>query len=375
MIQPFGNDPKQIVARGLQLGVDYLEQVDGTGYPHKFVNLENDRLCPREGIIELEAMRISNKHDNHNIIRRTKDRKSGLFWGIPSGINEETKQLQWLPIILENKKILDLSVPEQRREWLILKNSTAVEGSPNLFGRPYYKVVDKAQKAAENVNRRIIRQKAEAIVAKLSGKALDEAAVNLGVNLEANKNLSMLTDEVYRKMEENPAEFVKMMEDPQRPYVSILNRALSMGVVIFDNLLRSYKYGGVDLGDTKEAAIKSLVESNNMATAIDNRCNTQESESLDAMRMRRDDELEISSSYNEIEQLKQELADAKLKLENAGLVKEVEFKAPFADNTEIVPPTDQMEDLKARAKALKITGYNMMKEETLLSKIAEAESK
>ncbi len=375
-MQVFSNDPRQTTSKGLVKGVDYLEVEDGNGYSHKIVNLDHPKWCPSEGIIELEALRSSNRHDSYNIVRKTKDKKTGLYWGVPVDIDETTKQLKWLSFILENRKTLDLSIPHERREWLVLKNSTLVEGSPNQFGKQSYKVIDKEQKAIANVNKRLIRQRAEAIVSKLNGKTLEEAAVNLGVNLEANKNLAMLTDEVYRKMEENPAEFVKMMEDPQRAYISILNRGLAMGIIIYDNLYRSHKYGGLDIGDTKEAAIKYLVDNNGIATAINNRCNTQEAESKEAMQLGYEDN-EVSSSYDEITELKRKLAEADAKLAEAGLVKEIVFTPPFAaEVAEVVADeVNDLESLKARAKALEIKGYNMMKEDKLIAKIAEAEAK
>ncbi len=375
MLEVFNTTPNQSVARGLVEGVDYKVVLDGNGFGTKIVNLDHSKWCPTEGIIELEAMRISNKHDNNRVIRKTKDRKTGLFWGIPYDISEETKQLKWMSFTLENKKILDLSVPEQRREWLILKNSTLVEGSHNLFGNPYYKVIDKEKKATENVNRRLIRQKAELIVSKLSGKALEEAAVNLGVNLEANKNLAMLTDEVYRKMEENPTEFVAMMESPERPYISIFNRGMAMGVIVYDNLYRTHKYGGLDMGYTKEQAIKYLIDNNGISTAIDNRCNSQEAESIESMRMRLEED-NMPNEYDETLELRKKLAEAEAKLAEAGLVKEIKFEAPFVDKAEpLTDTTNELEALKARAKASGVKGYNMMKEETLLAKIAEAEGK
>ncbi len=368
-MEVFKNNPKQSMARGLVKGVDYVEVLDGNGYAHKIVNLDNPKYCATEGIIELEAMKISNKHDNKIIIRRTKDRKTGLFWGEPINISEETKQLQWKPFILENRKTLDLSIPEQAREWAILKNSTAIEGSANLYGKPYYRVIDKEEKAKENVNRRIIRQKAEAIIARLSGKPLEEMAINLGVNIEANRNLAMLTDEVYRKMEENPTAFIKMYEDPNRQYISILNRGLALGILSYDIHTSTYKYGGLDMGGTKEMAAKYLIDNNNLASSIDSKCNIQEAETLEAMRASYDESHE--EVYDEVAELRLKLELAENKLKENGLVEEVVFKSPFADTQS---EESELTSLKERAKELKISGYALMKKETLMAKIAELES-
>jgi hypothetical protein len=372
----FNLDLRQSTARGLKKDVDYKEILDGNGFAHKFVNLENPKYCQMEGIIEVEALKVTNKHLNQKIIRKTKDRNTGLYWGLPISINPDTKELMCKSFTLEDRNIFDLSVPDQAIAWAILKNSTCMEGSPNLYGKPYYKVIDKEKKAAENISRRTIRQKAEVIIGKLQGSSLQEMAINLGVNVEANRNISMLTDEVYRKMEENPKEFIEMYENPQRQYISIFNRGLALGILDYNLAEGTYKYNGLQMGHTKEMAIKYLVDNNNLATSIDSRCNSLESDSKEAMKVRYEEQNEMNA-YDEVAELRKKLMEAEALLKENKIEKEVEFVSPFNLPEKAKDNESEMVELRERAKALKIPGAHLpsVKKETLLAKIAEAEGK
>lgn len=369
----FNLDLRQSTARGLQKDVDYKEVLDGNGFAHKFVNLENPKYCAIEGIIEVEALKITNKHLNQKIIRKTKDRNTGLYWGLPIGINPDTKDLMCKSFILEDRNIFDLSIPDQAIAWAILKNSTCMEGSPNLYGKPYYKVIDKEKKASESISRRSLRKKAEDIIEKLQGNALTEMAINLGVNVSANRNIAMLTDEIYRKMEEDPKSFITLYENPQRQYISILNRGIALGVLEFNLAEGLYKYGGIQMGHTKEMAIQYLVENNNMATTIDSKCNSLENDSREAMLARVHEE----EVYDEVAELRKRLMEAEALLKSQKIESEIAFESPFKLKEKEVSEEDEMKMLREKAKALKIPGAHLpsVKKETLIAKIAEVEGK
>lgn len=376
----FNLDLRQSTARGLKKDVDYKEVLDGNGFAHKFVNLENPKYCQTEGIIEVEALKVTNKHLNQKIIRKTKDRNTGLYWGLPISINPDTKELMCKSFTLEDRNVFDLSIPDQAIAWAIIKNSTCMEGSPNLYGKPYYKVIDKEKKASESISRRTLRKRAEDIIEKLQGNALTEMAINLGVNVAANRNIAMLTEEVYRKMEEDPKAFIALYENPQRQYISILNKAVSLGVMEFDLAEGLYKYGGIQMGHTKEMAVQYLIENNSLATAIDAKCNALEHESKEAMINR---VYEEDNSYDELTLLRKRLMELEALAKDKGLEpKEVEFVQPFnleskSESKLSASDEEEMNELRERAKALKIPGASLpsVKKETLLAKIKEAEGK
>jgi hypothetical protein len=275
--------------------------------------------------------------------------------------------------ILEDRNIFDLSIPDQAIAWAILKNSTCMEGSPNLYGKPYYKVIDKEKKASESISRRSLRKKAEDIIEKLQGNALTEMAINLGVNVSANRNIAMLTDEIYRKMEEDPKSFITLYENPQRQYISILNRGIALGVLEFNLAEGLYKYGGIQMGHTKEMAIQYLVENNNMATTIDSKCNSLENDSREAMLARVHEE----EVYDEVAELRKRLMEAEALLKSQKIEPEIVFEAPFKLKEKEVSEEDEMNQLREKAKALKIPGAHLpsVKKETLIAKIAEVEGK
>jgi len=99
------------VSETLREGDDYIIVKDGNGAETKIVNLANEKYCPRKGFIEIEAMRKSNKHENVKMVRKIRDKKTNLFYGIPTGINTETKELQFKAIWIDNKMQFDLSIP------------------------------------------------------------------------------------------------------------------------------------------------------------------------------------------------------------------------------------------------------------------------
>jgi hypothetical protein len=136
----------------------------------------------------------------------------------------------------------------------------------------------------------------------------------------------------------------------------------------------TYKYNGLQMGHTKEMAIKYLVDNNSLATSIDARCNSLENDSKEAMRLRYEENNEVDS-YDEVAELRKRLMEAEALLKENN--KDVEFVAPFNLPEKSKDDESEMTELRERAKALKIPGAHLpsVKKETLLAKIAEAEGK
>jgi hypothetical protein len=365
------------VSEMLKEGVDYIIVKDGNGAETKIVNLANEKYCPRKGFIEIEAMRKSNKHENVKMIRKIRDKKTNLFYGIPTGINTETKELQFKAIWIDNKMLFDLSIPDQAMACAIILNSQYIEGSPNQQGRSLWKVIDKEVLAHKEINKRTLRRQAEAIIESLSGGALEEAAINLGVNVDANRSVFMMTNEIYRVMELDPKKFIELHNNPEREYISVFNKAVAKGFIINDVVTGNYIYGNIPLGHNKEMAIKFLVDNTGMATTLNAKCDMQDAESRKSMEVQQDT---VQSQSKEAEMQKKIM---ELEAELAKNKKVEEFKDPFASMESVVSEetkkdsTEVMADLKARAKELGIKGFALphMTEAKLVAAIEEAESK
>lgn len=365
------------VSEMLKEGVDYIIVKDGNGAETKIVNLANEKYCPRKGFIEIEAMRKSNKHENVKMIRKIRDKKTNLFYGIPTGINTETKELQFKAIWIDNKMLFDLSIPDQAMACAIILNSQYIEGSPNQQGRSLWKVIDKEVIAHKEINKRTLRRQAEVIIESLSGSALEEAAINLGINVDANRSVFMMTNEIYRVMELDPKKFIELHNNPEREYISVFNKAVAKGFIVNDVLTGNYIYGNIPLGHNKEMAIKFLVDNTGMATTLNAKCDMQDAESRKSM------EIKQESAQSQSKEAEMQKKIMELEAELAKNKKVEEFKDPFASMESAVSEetkkdsAEVMADLKARAKELGIKGFALphMTEAKLVAAIEEAESK
>ena len=365
------------VSETLREGTDYIIVKDGNGAETKIVNLANEKYCPRKGFIEIEAMRKSNKHENVKMIRKIRDKKTNLFYGIPTGINTETKELQFKAIWIDNKMLFDLSIPDQAMACAIILNSQYIEGSPNQQGRSLWKVIDKEVIAHKEINKRTLRRQAEVIIESLSGSALEEAAINLGINVDANRSVFMMTNEIYRVMELDPKKFIELHNNPEREYISVFNKAVAKGFIVNDVLTGNYIYGNIPLGHNKEMAIKFLVDNTGMATTLNAKCDMQDAESRKSM------EIKQESAQSQSKEAEMQKKIMELEAELAKNKKVEEFKDPFASMESAVSEETKkdslevMADLKARAKELGIKGFALphMTEAKLVAAIEEAESK
>lgn len=367
----------QYVSETLQLGVDYLEVKDRDGYVYKYVNPKS-KYFKREGIVEIQSRKKSNRHGNLKQFRCIADRSNtelnGLIWGVPIGVKKETGEIQWKAFQIEDKMTFDLSIPSQAEAWGVIKNSPFIEGSPNQFGKSVYEVIDKEKIAAKSLSLRELRRKAEDIIYSLTTEQLMEAALNLGVNIQANWKTDMLKDEVCRKAEENPRGFLDMWNDVNREYTSVFNRASSTAIITHNIGTQEFYYGNMSIGSTKELAINFLRDNSNIAAAISARCNALEDQTRKSMLKRVQGKPEpfkqgeLRNDRDEsVEELELRLAAAKKK---ATVVKEVVF------NPEEVGFSSEEDDLKAyraKAKALGIKGFALMSQDKLIEKIKELE--
>jgi hypothetical protein len=348
---------------------DYIVWKGAEGSEYKYVNLYNDKYCKRSGIVEVEPMRYNkgiggvNKHDNYARIKRYRDKKTKLLWGLPLEYNDTMKSITHEEIIMEGKMMFDLSIEEDAFKFAIIKNSPYVEGSPNSDGRPTFKIVDKEVKAETNINKRVLRQRAENIIAKLKYDELVEMARNFGVNVEANRSLAMLTEEVYRVAEADPRMFLEVWENPQREYISIFHRALAKGVIKQDRIASSFMFNAYTLGQSKEMAIKNLVDNHGITTAIKLICDEQDNGTLESMSFVKPDVNE------EMEKLKAELAELRAK-------QTIKADVTSEDSTSYEKIVDtEFEALKAEAKELKIPGWAVTPKDKLKDKVEAFKNK
>lgn len=359
----------QNVSETLTVGVDYVVVKDGNGAETKIVNLNNPKICLRKGFIEIECMKRSNKHENVKMVRRVRDKKTNLYIGVPSGINDQTKELMWKAFWIDDRMTFDLSIPDQAIAWHVIKNSQYIEGSPNQQGKSLWKVIDKEVNAHKEIDKRTLRRKAEDIIESLKGNALKEVAILIGVNTDANNSVFTMTNEVYRLMDLDPKKFIDLYNDPRREYITVLKRGVAKGKITFDNATGTYIYGNMPMGHNEEMAVQFLINNTGIASTITMKCNQEESESVKSM-----EAVVENVSVNKEADLQRKVMELEAKL--AKTEKPVDFVNPFPELADVAEPAkvnEDLEELKNRAKLLKIKGFALMGEDTLKEAIAKAE--
>lgn len=368
----------QNVSETLQLGKDYLEVKDKNGFSFYYVNPKS-KYFKRDGIVEIQARKRSNRHGNVKQFRCITDRSNtelrGLIWGIPLGVDQQTGDIKWKAFQIEDKMTFDLSIPSQAEAWGIIKNSPFIEGSPNQFGKSVYEVIDKEKIAAKSLSTRDLRRKSEDIIYGLTSEQLMEAALNIGVNVQANWKTDMLKDEVCRKADENPKGFLEMWNNPNRQYTSIFNKAKSMAIITHNAQTFEFYYGNLPLGSTEELAVKFLSDNTNISAAISTKCNALEDQTRKNMLNRVQGKPEPikqavyeANKEESLEELEARIAILKAKKESK---KEVVFNP---EETGFATADDDLKAYREKAKKLGIKGAHLMAQDKLIEKIAEAES-
>lgn len=357
----------KIVREILKEGEHYEIVKDGSGYSYKYAILDHEIWCPKEGMVEIRRMKNNltvdgrQKNDDEVVIKRFKDRETDLLFGLHSGVNDGTKEINHTYVKFDGNMMFDLSIPQDRRLYIMAMRGPSVEGSVNQSGKPAYKIYDKQIIASLSIDKRALRRKAEDIIETLKGNALEEMARNIGVNVEANRNTKMLLDEVYRISDANPSKFIEIYESPKREYITIFKRALSKGIIILEYATGNYMYGGITLGNGEDAAVNFLQEKDGMSASIKIQCDGVDTGTAKSMAF-------VKNDQSELEALKAELAELK-KAKLADAPKE----EVLAEKHHVKKDDEELDLLRARAKELKIQGAHLASKETLLKKIADVE--
>lgn len=347
---------------------------DGNGMKHKHVNFNNPNICPRQGLIEVEAMKKTDSErslSNNASYAKFTDPKTGIIWGKPTGIHNIGKNIQYLRMKLGNNTFFDRTQPEQAEMCCIILKAIDLGKFKDTNGRPRFKVRDKEKNAQAEIDLRSYKRKAVDIIETLPyGEELKDCARNMGINPDIYSPL-VLGNELCNVVEggngkpSRAKEFLDMYNSPTKAYLTILKNAQSMGVIEF-NPLEGFKYGGMNLGKTQELTIAHLVKNPDLAASIntftlDKRAKGAEQNVIPTIT------LNTTTEDPEKEELKKRLAKLEALLANKDL------PTPVVENNRT---TDGgMEALRAKAKSLDVKGWQVAKISyaTLLAKVEAKE--
>lgn len=344
-----------------------------TGQDFKLLNLENDALAPREGLIELRPKKITARHDNNVGFGLLNDKEYDCYLGIPVTFDHESGKPIWQKITLSNYEVYNLAIKSQRQEWIIVSRCpyytdviNGVEQNPNFDSgmKAQYKAIDKEREADQFARMRQVKRKAEDIAEALLDypKELEETALMCGLDPKAMSK-QRLWAEVVKYAESKPEEFMKIYKSDTKVELAVLRRGLLTGV-LHESLSEGTNFNGLTLGHTQEQCLAYLKE------------HPQTLASIDALSRKTDKEtLASNPAKNSITE-----SNAK-EIALANKVKELEARLAAVSETKIEELSGNILDkidpeystLLAEAKRLNVKGAHLVKDkEKLRAKIEEA---
>ena len=128
-----------------------------------------------------------------------KDPKTGVWYGIPIGENDETGRPVFRRVTIAGRRMYYIENEEDAIEWALVKRHPSVLNSPLQKGKPILKIYDRKKEATVRLSK--IRRGAEAVdiaLNKLAGNELFDFARTIGVSPE-NNDLEVVAQLVAEK--------------------------------------------------------------------------------------------------------------------------------------------------------------------------------
>lgn len=307
----------------------YKIQKDGNGFSRKIANMDNPKICPRRGIVEIEVLKKSNFNEPRYSITVVPDPETGILYGVPIGIDEKTGAIKWQRFIIGDFRRYDLSKASDAIEWAVVSRSPRLVGSPFAKGKPMYKKHDKEEEARTVIKNSTLRKKAMAIMEEsMTPTDYPDMLRNFGKN-PAGLSPTMAQAELLKVAERTPEEFVNVWENVNRNIITTFNRCKSVGLMIFDLEKGGWMWRGtIPMGMTDQAVIKYLSDNKQLLVTADH-----ESKARDVVG-------------------KALVGDSKKQTESGGVEEE-----------EVVD--QELENLRIEARMMGIDGVGMMSKEQL----------
>lgn len=328
----------------------FLTIKDGHGYDVKIANLDHDIWAARTGIVQVEAMTRNKRHTRYTVIKNVNDKESGAVFGISLGVDRVSKGILWEKIQLTETEFFDLSKRKERQRFIVVSRHSSMEGSPNLFGKPDFRIIDKEKKASNYLQERSEKKRCQEVVDNLTYEQMIELAPAFGIDPKANSQV-MLTSEIYRIADNDYKKFLGVWDNPDRVGMVTFKRALKNGLISFD-AISGFTYQGYRLGFTEPAAFSYLTSNIQLLSTLEMQSNEKEANSQYRVAPA------VPAKADPISELEKQME--KMREENEALKKL------------IAQTPDYMSQLKAEAKELGIKGFALMGEEKLKQEIEKA---
>jgi len=146
-----------------------------------------------------------------------------------------------------------------------LENHPLCQDSPNSYGKPLFKKLDEESDAKIAIDHAVKRKEASDLALSLKGNDLEEIATLIGSNASG---MEMKRHHVISYAENNPMDFLSMMNDSSRVAKSIFKKALQLNVIKRKGFIFMYEDTALGHYTDEDKVISKLIKEDDLLTVI-----------------------------------------------------------------------------------------------------------
>lgn len=234
----------------------------------------------RTGIVKIVAIGKKKKNvkgetiDDLNVSQKFfQDYRSGIFYGIPTGINELTGEYVWKRLRLFDGKVFNLADEIDAKEWHCIQHWPIIKDSiMDTRGIAQFKVEDQENEAEKYMNDYTTKRKAQDYIADLSEVDLMDFALAFNIDIRNNSKSvvrKMLMEIAERKTTDGKNVMLEKINSKKELAIIIALRRARYCGLITDTVTGIVFKNTLPLGANEYQAIEFLKQNKDILNAID----------------------------------------------------------------------------------------------------------
>jgi len=207
--------------------------------------------------------------DPYSSITFSKDKLTGILYGIPIGLYEDGN-VKWRKIIIPEHLDLDLSKQRDAEVWAVMRMSEKIEGTPLQIesnASPQFKLYDAEMEAQKDIIKIEDKMKAFTLAQQLKDKELISFARNVGASVTPTSTIGTIRGDIFKLADSNPTLFIEKWEDKDRIVWEVMKNALAVNVIVLDTQ-KGYQYHAMPMGMNEHQVVAKLNAEKDLFLAI-----------------------------------------------------------------------------------------------------------
>lgn len=229
-------------------------------------------------VIELRALRVDKHKELKDTISWSKDPTTAIYYGIPFGLHPDGN-VKWRKILLQEFNSFDLRRPDEAQQWIVCMMHSHIKGTPFESSDPLFYIYDADVEAGMESRKALVRSSAINKAYKIKKEEMLNFHRYLGINTPQEITPQRIKGDIIVFADQNPEEFLRKMEDPNRKLQELFNAGQALGAITHD-LDKGFVFRGTFLGFTDLEVIRFLQEDTITLNAINSRVNELDNDKM-----------------------------------------------------------------------------------------------